>query len=108
MSSAFGNRICRSLDEESGGCSSAEFVLHYGGSRDEATATVPDEVFGLPRPLRGPFTAVQRVEATPTVPLPSDCTVDIHAVGERQQATMGSPLGKCAAPGHKICPSDAK
>jgi hypothetical protein len=51
MASAVVNRIYRSLDEESGGCSSAEFVLHYGGSRIEATSAVPDESFGLSRPL---------------------------------------------------------
>jgi hypothetical protein len=102
MASAVGNRICRSLDEESGGCSSAEFVLHYGGSRIEATSTVPDEAFGLS------ITAVQSDEGTPTVALPGDCTVDMHAVGERQQATMGSPLGKWASPDQTFIQSGAK
>ena len=52
MASAVGNRISRSIDEESGGCSSAEFVVHYGGSRIEATSTVPDESFRLSSPPR--------------------------------------------------------
>ena len=104
MASAVRNHICSSLDEESGGCSSSEFMLHYGGCNFEATSTVPDEAFRLSRPLRGPLRRFKATRALRRLPFPATPSLCTRWV----KATMGSPLGIWASPGQKIHPSGAK